>query len=135
MRNSSRSMGILLAVTLGMPAIQARAQDPLKTAPEMYRLLQENDRVRVMEVDFKPGAKFAQHSHPDHMVYAITAGKLRISHPTGEPAEVEFKAGDVVWIPAETHWAENIGKTELRLLVTELKEPAPAKLTTTPVTK
>jgi quercetin dioxygenase-like cupin family protein len=136
MRISSFSPAILLAITLAIPAArEARAQEPLKVAPEMYRLLQENDRIRVLEVTFKPGAKIAKHSHPDHMVYAITAGKLRISHPTGEPADVEVKAGDVLWIPAETHWAENTGKTELRLLVTELKEPAPAKTTTTPVTK
>jgi len=27
----------------------------------------------------------------------------------------------VVWVPAETHWAENIGKTPVRILVSELK--------------
>jgi quercetin dioxygenase-like cupin family protein len=105
----------------------AAAQDPLKVAPEMYRLLHENDRVRVMEVTFKPGGKIAKHSHPDHMIYAVSGGKLKIHHSEGEPVDADIKTGDVLWLAAESHWAENTGTTEVRLLVTELKEPAPAK--------
>ena len=41
-----------------------------------------------------------------------------------------LSAGQVLWIPAETHWAENTGKTKVRLLVNELKEP----MTATPAT-
>jgi len=39
--------------------------------------------------------------------------------------EADLTVGQVLWIPAETHWAENGGETEIHALVTELKEPAP----------
>jgi mannose-6-phosphate isomerase-like protein (cupin superfamily) len=40
--------------------------------------------------------------------------------------DADLQVGQIVWIPAETHWAENIGPTPIRAIVTELKEAAPA---------
>jgi quercetin dioxygenase-like cupin family protein len=116
--------------TLGVSI--ALAQDPLKVAPDMYKLLSENDRIRVMEVTFAPGGKIAKHSHPDHMAYAVSGGKLRISKPDGTSQDLDAKTGDVFWLPAETHWGENIGETTIRILVVELKEPAQIKKTAAP---
>jgi quercetin dioxygenase-like cupin family protein len=106
---------------------KAAAQDPVKVAPDVYTLKFENERVRVLEIVVKPGAKIAKHSHPDHFAYAITGGKLTITAGDKAPTVAEVKPGDVLWIPAETHSSENTGTTEIRALVTELKEPAPAK--------
>jgi beta-alanine degradation protein BauB len=117
-------LGCVLAVSV---ASRVLAQDPLVVAPTMYKLLYENERVRVMTVTFKPGEKIAKHSHPDHMVYVLSGGKLKISRPDNPGSDTELKPGVVLWIPAETHWAENTGTTEVKLLVTELKEPATAK--------
>ena len=103
---------------------RAIAQDPLVAAPEMYRLLFENERVRVMEVTFQPGQKIAPHSHPDHYIYVAEAGTIRISKPDGTSTDAELQVGQVLWIPAETHWAENIGTTKVRLIVNELKDTA-----------
>lgn len=100
------------------------AQDPLAVAPEMYRLLFENERVRVMEVTFEPGQKIAPHSHPEHYVYVAEGGTLRVFQPDGTHSDATVKAGDVVWFNAGTHWGENIGSTTVRLIVNELKEPA-----------
>jgi quercetin dioxygenase-like cupin family protein len=104
-------------------ATVAFAQDPLEVAPGMYRLLFENDKVRVMEVTFQPGQKIAAHAHPDHYVYVAEGGTLRISKDDGS-SDVTVKPGDVIWINAEKHWAENIGTTVVRLIVNELKTEA-----------
>jgi quercetin dioxygenase-like cupin family protein len=117
---------MVIAVIAAWAIATARAQDPLAVAPEMYRLLFENERVRVMEVSFQPGQKIAAHSHPDHYVYVAEAGTLRIFKPDGTSTDVTVNVGDVVWIAAETHWAENIGATPVRLVVNEIKEPAAA---------
>jgi len=119
---------ILSAIVLcaGTP-LRAQAQDPLQVAPDMYKLVFENERVRVMEVTFKPGSKIAPHSHPDHYVYVLSAGKIKISKDGNVANEAELKVGDVMFIPAEKFWFNNTGTTEIRLLVNELKEPAPAK--------
>jgi quercetin dioxygenase-like cupin family protein len=115
---------VMIGAVLGFKATLVRADDPLQVAPTMYKLLFENNRTRVMEVTFKAGEKIAKHSHPDHMVYVVEGGKLKISKPDGTSGDNDLKQGQVVWIPAETHWAENTGATTVRLLVTELKEPS-----------
>jgi beta-alanine degradation protein BauB len=99
----------------------ANPMDPLVVAPTMYKQLLDNPRVRVMEVTFQPGEKIGRHSHPDHYVYVVSAGKLRISKPDGSSVDADLQAGQVMWIPAETHWAENTGTTVVKLVVNELK--------------
>jgi quercetin dioxygenase-like cupin family protein len=127
MRNTKPILLILLIalVAVNFTAGTILAQDPLKVAPTMYKLVTENARVRVMEVTFKPGEQIATHSHPDHLAYFLSGGTLKIT-ANGKTNEVIGKAGDPVWIPAETHSAVNTGKTEVKVLVLELKEPAPA---------
>lgn len=98
------------------------AQDPIQVAPQMYKLLFENQHVRVLKVTFKPGEKIKEHSHPDHYVVVKTPGKLKIHKPDGTSTDADLKADQVLWIPAETHWAENMGKTTVELIVNELKK-------------
>ncbi len=117
---------ITIALVAGATMTVANAQDPLDVAPHMYKKLFENERVRVMEVTFNPGDSILAHSHPDHHVYAASGGTLKISKPDGSSVDAEIKTGDVLFIPAETHWAKNIGKTTIKLIVNELKEPRPA---------
>jgi len=103
-----------------MPA--AGSMDPLKVAPDMYSLVFENDRVRVMQVVFKPGQSIKEHTHPnDHFVYVLEGGQLTIYKKDKAPSVADLKVGQVVWIPAETHWAKNTGPSQIKLLVNELK--------------
>ena len=117
------SLALVLIVCAATPMV-AGAQDPAKVAPDLYKVVFENARVRVMEVTMTPGAKAATHSHPDHFAYGLSTGKAKFTHADGKSIEVEIKSGDVVWVPAESHTSENIGETELKVLVVELKEPA-----------
>ena len=97
------------------------AADPLEVAPDMYKLIYENDRVRVMQVTFQVGGKIAEHSHPDHFLHVLEGGNLQITKADGTVTDAELKVGDVIWINAETHSAVNTGTTPVRLLVTELR--------------
>ena len=131
MKRTTWIAGLLLAAaSLVFVTDSLLAQDPLTVAPKMYKLRTENERIRVMEVTFAPGTKIEQHSHPDHMVYALTGGTLKIHKGDGTSMDADLKTSDVLWFPGETHWAENTGQTTVRLLVVELKEggktaPAP----------
>jgi ketosteroid isomerase-like protein/quercetin dioxygenase-like cupin family protein len=111
-----------LLLVVSLVSLPLFAQDAAKVGPDVYKCILENDMVRVCEVTFKPGASVAVHSHPQHLVYVITPGKLKITPVGAAPVEVDFKPGQAVWSPAETHSAINAGKTELRGLVVELKE-------------
>jgi quercetin dioxygenase-like cupin family protein len=116
-------LSLLMTANIAL-AQEAASSDPMAVGPDIYKLRFENDRVRVMEITFAPGAKIAMHSHPDHMAVFLTDGKLNLSYPDGTTKEMEGKAGDAAWIPAESHAAENPGTTEVKGLVVELKEPA-----------
>lgn len=110
----------LLATGL-MRSATARSQDPLVVNSKTIALKLENDRVRVLEATLKPGAKEQLHSHPAYVIYVIEGGKVRTHGLDGTAVEAEFKTGDVIYRDPVTHWAENIGKTTIRLELVELK--------------
>lgn len=114
-------MSFVFVMLMGLTARVSFATDPLEADPDMYKLKFENEKVRVMEVTFQPGQSIAEHTHPDHFVHVEEAGQLKITKSDGTVTNADLKTGDVVWIPAETHRAENTGSTVVRLLVTELK--------------
>lgn len=102
----------------------ARGQDPVKVAPELYKVALENKRVRVLETNIKPGDKTPTHSHPAYIALALDKDcKVRFTQPDGNTHEAEFKAGEMAWRDPETHGVENIGTTECHVLNIELKEP------------
>jgi len=98
------------------------AQDPVEVGPNVYKKIFENDHVRVSEIHFNVGDKIAMHSHPDHFVYVLESGTLKLTHPDGKSQDFVGKQGEVVWIKAESHEAENIGQTPFKALVVELKD-------------
>ena len=95
--------------------------DALMAASNVYKLLNENDKVRVLQVTFKPNDVAKMHHHPDHVVYAISGGKMSLTSE-GKTQEMEIKAGQVMFLDAQNHEAKNIGNTTLDLLVVELKK-------------
>jgi quercetin dioxygenase-like cupin family protein len=118
---------LTLAVVLFLGNI-VMAQDPTKVAPNQYKLLFENDRVRVMEVVLKAGESIVTHSHPDHFVYVISPGKLKLTPQGKEAQELETKEGEVLWLDGPvTHSGANTGTTDFRGIVVELKEDGAMK--------
>jgi len=112
---------LVVAMMLGVVSKTSMAQDVMKVAPESHKVLLENDRVRVLEYRIKPGKKDAMHSHPDYLVYVLTTGKFKFTLPDGKTFDREGKAGEVLFIEAETHATENVGSTEAHGLLIELK--------------
>jgi beta-alanine degradation protein BauB len=80
----------------------------------------ENDRVRVLDVRFKPGDKEATHSHPDHVICVLKGGKMKVTS-SAKAQVIDFKSGQATFLKAQSHEVENIGKTDVHLLVVELK--------------
>ena len=95
--------------------------DAVKLAPESYKVVLENDRVRVLEYRIKPGMKNAMHSHPDFLLYALVPEKFKLSFPDGNTIDSEAKAGEILFYEAETHSYENVGSTEAHGFLIELK--------------
>jgi hypothetical protein len=99
------------------------AQDPAKTDSDKYKLVFENERVRVLEYRDKPGEKTTMHVHPDFVVVARSAFRRRLTLPGGKIMVREFKPGEVLWTDGQSHIGENIGQTDTDVLIIELKEP------------
>lgn len=116
------AVNILFITLLVFATPMARAQDMVKVAPQNCKVLLENERVRVVEVVQKPGEKLAMHSHPANIVYAFASAKAKYTTPDGKTHERELKAGQAVWSDGVTHSSENVGTTESRVLVIELKK-------------
>jgi quercetin dioxygenase-like cupin family protein len=116
---------ILMTLLFGLILLQGAslyAQDPMKASSNVYKkVLLENDKVRVMEVEFKPGTTAAWHSHPNHTIYALTSGKIEITEKGKSASSMDIKAGTALYMPAVTHMAKNVGTTTIKLIVTEMK--------------
>jgi len=114
---------LLVSCFAVLGAISVSAQDPVKLSPQYYKVLIDNDEVRVLEFHLKPGEKEPIHSHPRGFVYALSDAKLKISYPDGHTEEILVKAGEARWREPVTHAGENIGNTEAHAIALELKKP------------
>ena len=113
----------LLILLLAILCTTARAQDPVKTSPQYYKVLLENEQVRVLEYHLKPGEKEPMHSHPAGVVYVLGGGKLKFSYPDGRTEERGAATGETIWREPTTHAVENIGDTEAHAIAIDLKTP------------
>ena len=97
--------------------------DPTVTDPDLYRVVFENERVRVLEYRDKPGDRTHPHRHPDSVMYTLSSIQRRV-WSGDRTAEIALDAGQVRWLPAQEHVGENIGDAQSHALFIELKEPA-----------
>jgi len=95
--------------------------DPMKVASNVYKFLNENDRVRVLEVYFKPRDVAKMHHHPEHVVYVVKGGKLRLTSE-GKTQDMDLTAGSVIFLNEQNHEAANVGSSDIDLIVFELKK-------------
>jgi hypothetical protein len=99
--------------------------DPVETNPEHYKVVFENDRVRVLEYTDAPGDRTTPHEHPDSVMHTLSAFRRRL-HSGDASRDVELPAGMTGWLPAQQHFGENIGDTATHVLFVELKDSAAA---------
>jgi len=120
-------LALLLTCAVGPPAA---AQDAASMQPRSYRIVLENDKVRVLEFRARPGmgvCGVGVHSHPGHVTVLLTDAKVRVTQ-NGQARIIQSKAGDAFWEPPVTHEVENYGGNEVRSLIIEVKTPpAPGK--------
>lgn len=100
--------------------------DPVVTDPDLYRIVFENDRVRVLEYRDAPGAQTHLHAHPDSVMVPLSSFHRMIS-ADGRDVSVELTSGQVRWLDAQEHQGRNIGDSATHALFIELKEPRQAQ--------
>ncbi len=120
-----KSSVVVLALAVAAFSGALLGQDALSVGDENMRLRLENDRVRVLERTLRPGEREKEHSHPSYLIIVVKGGKIRDHGADRKVAEVDIKAGDVLYREPKTHWSENVGETDIDVIVVELKTTAP----------
>ncbi len=95
--------------------------DAPSVAPDLYKVLFENDRVRVLDVRYGPGVKSERHSHPDLVVVALTPANVKFTLGDGQTVDMELQARESAFVDAQDHTVENTGTSELHAVLVELK--------------
>jgi beta-alanine degradation protein BauB len=74
---------------------RATAQGPVRQSPDKYKVLVNNDKVRVLDVRLRPGGKSSMHSHPDRVSYILSGSTVKSTSKDGKTTEVKTKAGSM----------------------------------------
>jgi hypothetical protein len=119
--------GLMLAFASTAVAQEKAKAEKAKTAPAKEtkaqggNVLFENERVRVTESRIKPGENNGMKMRSDRVNVSINPGKTRVHYPDGKKVDFDLKAGSVRFNKAGTSSTENIGKTETRTVIVNLK--------------
>ncbi len=96
--------------------------DALKYSPANFKILLENEHVRVLEYALQPGQKDKPHTHPAKSSYVVSGGKLKVYLENGETIIADEETGTASWRDyAGKHYVENIGNTTVIIILTEIK--------------
>ena len=88
----SRRQVLAMLAALGVTP-EALAQDAPTVAPRSFRVVLENDRVRVLEYKSRPGFGVCgegMHYHPDHITVSLTGAKLKVATPGSKATFATF---------------------------------------------
>jgi quercetin dioxygenase-like cupin family protein len=97
------------------------SQDAVTVAPHAYKVVLENDRVRVLEFRAKPGDKTEMHTHPHAVAISLADASFKFTSPDGQSSTAELTMGQVIYQEAIEHTTEIVGDNEARALIVELK--------------
>jgi len=118
--------GLLSAgMLLGM-SVSAVAEDVLpdyQASPEVYKVIAENEKIRVVLATWPPGYKDKVHSHPNMFAaFTVKECKRKLHKADGTVDEKQLKPGTSRIINSvKSHYFENVGDTECQQVLFELK--------------
>lgn len=122
-------LSVAITMLVLLAAANLHAQDPLAILPNNYRVVLENETVRVIHVVYKPYEKLPVHDHPKAptiYVYLSDSGPVRFRHEEEHAFELvrkPLKAGTFRVSPGrvEVHEVENLGGVASEFLRIELR--------------
>jgi hypothetical protein len=121
---------LLAALPALLAAGTAQAQSAATVQPQSYKVVLENDYVRVLDYNSRPGMGVCGdglHSHPAHLTVPLSPGRAKVK-VGGKVIDAPATVGGVFWEDAVTHEVENVSGHNMRALIIEVKaaqKPAP----------
>ena len=119
-----RALVMTTAAILGAGSAVAQsavAPDPLVAYPDNYRVLLENDRVRVLDFRLARGAREQSHGHPEHVAVFLEDFRIRFTFPNGSQGFRDGRPHQVSWSDPVVHASENVGPSDAHGILIELK--------------
>jgi ketosteroid isomerase-like protein len=121
-RTFAAGAAILALAALG-GAAAARAQDAPAVDPDHYKVVFENDQVRVLRITYGPHEKSVMHSHPQGVAIYMDDLKGQFTLPDGSVVDSGGKARSVFWTEGGAHQPENLADTPFEVIQIEMKGP------------
>jgi len=100
---------------------QPGVDDPVETDPRQYKVVFENDRVRVIRIQYGPGDKSVMHSHPESVAVFLTDAHAKFTYPDGRTEDIQAKAGSGQHMDAFSHLPESLSSKPFEVIQIELK--------------
>ena len=96
-------------------------EDAVDVSGSIYRVVDENDDFRVLDVTLEPGQKDEVHSHPESVIYALGPASGTWHEMGQEPRTQVFRPGSAIFLDAtESISLENTGQRNIRLIIFEI---------------
>jgi hypothetical protein len=114
--------GLLACITLlGLPPASAEdAPRSYVASPDIYKVIADNGKTKVILATWRPGQRDNWHSHAANGVYRLTDCDNRAYTPDGKFEDRIAKAGSaIVQAPIASHSVENRGTAECRAIIVE----------------
>ena len=101
---------------------------PEEVSPDVYKVLLENEDVKVLEVTFAPGQGDNMHEHGVITYYGIKGGKLQNTLSDGTVKEMDVPDGFVGHgNKIVKHQMKNVGDDTVKVIIVEHKKLMPIK--------
>jgi len=95
--------------------------DAVSVAPDVYQVLFEDHRVRVLSIRTAPGASSEMHSHPDMVLFAVSDCDWKLTTTDGESVEARIPKDEIFYQEATSHAAKDIGTSGSYAIAVEMK--------------
>ena len=114
-----------ISILFAMGSSAALAQDAVKVDPNHYKLVFENEHVRVLRITYGPHEKSVMHEHPASVGVVLTDNqRWRFTAPDGSTEDDTNKIGEAIWLDAAKHVPENLTDQTAEVILVELKKSA-----------
>ena len=96
--------------------------DAVTVAPDIHKLVYDDEQLRILDIHVPPGAKADMHRHPRNITYILKGGTMQFTDTAGKTTDKTFHDGQTVHMPETSHAVENIGSTEVHAIQIEFKK-------------
>ena len=113
----------IILFILFIPVVSS-AQDAAKVDPKHYKVELDNEKVRILRINYNPGDESVMHSHAEGVAVFLTDHKAEMKTADGKSFNMAGKKGDVLWVDQSEHQPKNVGDSPFELVQIELKNTA-----------